>query len=179
MAMEEETFKLERRSTKGMKWEVRNSYCLRDAYNWYKKNAPSPVSRDDFSSIIQEVDRRLADAFVLDGSIDFPEGMGGLYIEKRYFKGIKFEKGKMKIGYKVNWAATIQLWKSDKDAFEKRTLVRFDNDFVCRIRYERKYADYTNKTYMSFSTNTFLKKRISAALRNNSIPVAESFKIIN
>ena len=85
----------------------------------------------------------------------------------------------MKIGYKVNWAATIQLWKSDKDAFEKRTLVRFDNDFVCRIRYERKYADYTNKTYMAFSTNTFLKKRISAALRNNSIPVAESFKIIN
>ena len=175
-----EEFVLKRKSTKGSKFNIRNSYRMKEAYNWYRKNYKGKcVSRIVFSKIVQNVNLKLADEFLKYGSIVFPEGMGEIYIEKKYFEGVKVVNGKVKVTYPVDWVNTIKLWKDNKGAREAKTLVRFENDYIYKIKYSSDYSNYTNKIFMTLKANTFLKENISKVIRGEKIPIYQTLKVIN
>ena len=74
---------LYKKSTKGTKFNITGSFGMRKACNYYRQNGTDKsllIGREDFSSVIQEVNKRLVDSFAPIGSVEFPAGMGGLTI---------------------------------------------------------------------------------------------------
>lgn len=174
---------LYKKSTKGTKFNITGSFGMRKAYNYYRQNGTDKsllIGREDFSSVIQEVNKRLVDSFATIGSVEFPAGMGGLAITSRDIKGVWINKeGEVKTNYPIDWVNTIKLWNEDHDAFIHRRLLRFENKTLCKIKYTKKGGGYKNKLFINLKPNTFLRRRIAGEIINKKVPVYESYKIIN
>lgn len=166
----------ERRTTKGEKFYISNSYGMYDAYLEYKRNRKNHVKREQFSKIVQAVNAKFISELLVSGTLTFPEGLGELFVCGRKMQPVRFSPdGKMTILSPINWYATRKLWDSDPQAKTDKLLIRYDSDFVYKLMYSTKNANYTNKLFFKFKTNTFLRRRISSVLKNKSIPTYESF----
>ena len=96
--------------------KVRNSWGVRDAYKYIRKNKwfniDRPLKEKEFYSIIRTVNNILAGWIAEGKTVTFPERMGSLELKKRE-RGVSIVGDKLKITYPVDWESTIQLWFKD------------------------------------------------------------------
>ena len=94
--------------------------------------------------------------------------MGGLELRK-VERDIEFKDGKLVIKLPVNWDATLKLWYQDEDAYNNKTLVRFEDREVFIIYYNKWSATYNNKSYYQFFPNSVLKGKLAQNIRQGKI----------
>lgn len=139
------------------KHKVRNSLGIRDAYLYVQSrkwlNIGHPVKEKLFQQIIRGVNSQLALELSEGRSIMFPLNMGALEVRKSE-RFVEFEKDKLKTNYRIDWDKTLELWAGDKEAYKERKLVRDVNSKErYTIFYNRKTANYENKSYFQFRPN--------------------------
>ena len=150
-------------------FKVRNSYTSRSIYRALKKNKEIPdISEQQFSAIIKGVHKYYIKHFLQGSDIIFPLNMGRIEL-RRYKPEVKFEEGRLKINYPIDWKRTLQWWHEDMKAREQKKVLRYEVNKVFRIIYNKRKAKYSNKSFYKFTPARSFKKLLREQIINNNI----------
>lgn len=151
--------------------KIKNSYGLQDVYRDYRKNKSIKqkiVTQSLYSNIIKDINECLIKSFLQGNEIKFPKRMGILYIVKNPTR-IYTQDGKLKNTYPINWKKTLELWESDQESFNNKSLVKTITKEVFKIKYDKSKANYINKSFFDFKVNRSLKIRLKNQIIENNI----------
>ncbi len=133
--------------------KITNSVGVREAYRWCKKNKAfgnNTVPETDFYKIVRETNKLLSDELLESRDVNLPQKMGMLEVRKIPIF-VKFVDGEVKTNRGINWNATLELWRTDEEARESKTLVRSEgSNSKFLVFYNRNKANYPNKTLICF-----------------------------
>jgi hypothetical protein len=167
-----EQFKTQYIRCKGRQAKVRNSWGVRQAREFCRKNGwydiGHPVSEHDFYAIVRGVNKLLAENIANGETVFFPEQMGSLELMK-YQRGVKLVDGKLKNTYPIDWHNTLLLWEQDEEAKKKRIRLRHENEWVYHVKYDSWMAMYENKKLYRFALNTFIKWELSKNIKQGKV----------
>lgn len=152
--------------------KVRNSWGIYAVYKHIRKNKwydiDRPLKEGEFYSIIRKVNKLLADEVAKGNTIVFPSRMGKLELRK-YKCGASYVNGRLKITYPIDWQATLRLWYEDPVEREKKTLVRRNNSESFVVKYNKRDANYENRSFYEFALNRFIKQALNENVKKGKI----------
>jgi superoxide dismutase len=67
----------------------------------------------------------------------------------------------------------LNLWKDDIEAYNNRVLVKHLSREVFKIKYDKRKANYINKSFFDFKPNRGLKLRLKECIKSNNINAYE------
>lgn len=139
-----------------------------DAYKYIRRNKwfdiGRPLKEGEFYKIIREVNSLLAEELIKGNQINLPHRLGTLEIRKRPTR-VAIVEGKLVTNLPIDWDATLQLWYEDKEAYNNKTLVRIENEEVFKVYYNKKEANYNNKSFYDFKPNREIKRSLTKSAR--------------
>ena len=74
----------------------------------------------------------------------------------------------------IDWDRTLKLWSEDEKAYKERTLVKVEEKEIFKVFYNRRNANYENKSFYEFEVNRDLKRRLKQRIKSGAI---DAFKI--
>ena len=153
--------------------KITNSLGVYDAYKFIRRNKwlsiPRGLTEHEFYQIIRRVNNYLAEELVNGNDIIFPNRMGKLELRKRNSLPVIDKKGNLKVTYAIDWDSTLKLWYDDEEAFNNKTLVKFPERNIFRVKYNKDSANYENKSFIEFQINRDIKTRLKQKIKNNEI----------
>ena len=153
--------------------KITNSLGVYDAYKYIRKNKwfniDRPLTEHEFYQIIRRINNYLAEGLINGNDIIFPNRMGKLELRKRNSLPIIDKKGNIKVTYAIDWDSTLKLWYDDEEAFNNKTLVKFPEKSIFRVKYNKSTANYENKSFMEFQVNRNIKTRLKQKIKNKEI----------
>lgn len=159
------------------KHKINKSNGVYDAYKYIRRNKwfniGRPLTEHEFYTIIRQVNNHLADELLNGNDIILPHRMGRIELRK-YDARISFNKGILKTNLPVDWNETLKLWSEDEEAYKNRTLIKMEEKEIFKIFYNKKNANYNNKSFMEFEVNRDLKRRLKQKIKNK---VIDAFKL--
>ena len=146
--------------------KIKNSIGVRDICRMCKKNnkfkTVGSVSEHEFYTIVRTVNTLLAEELAKGNDVKFPMRMGQLEVRK-FNTYVKLINGKIRTNRGVDWNATLKLWFKDDEARENKTLVKVESKEGFTIFYNRKVANYNNKSLYQFKPH----RELLMAVKNN------------
>ena len=94
--------------------------------------------------------------------------MGSLEIRKRPTR-VAIVDGKLVTNLPIDWDATLKLWYEDEEAFNNKTLVRIENEEVFKVYYNKKEANYNNKSFYEFKPNRDIQRSLTKHIRAGNL----------
>lgn len=162
---------------KPRKHKVSNSLGVYDAYKYVRRNRwpgiGRPLTEHEFYTIIRSVNNHLADELVNGNDIVLPNRMGTLELRK-YESRMSFKDGVLKTNLPVDWDRTLKLWSEDEESYEDRTLVKVEEREIFKVFYNKRNANYNNKSYYTFEVNRDLKRRLKQRIKEGAV---DAFRI--
>lgn len=153
--------------TKPRNHSIKNSIGVEDfVYQYLKCNKKLPSST--IRSIIKTINQELANELSKGREIKFPRQMGSLEIRQNDTY-VKLKDGKLKTNRMIDWNATLKLWYNDKEAKNKKQLVRLENKKIFSVFYNRGKAKYNNQVFYEFIPNRALKQKIKENIQSGII----------
>lgn len=151
---------------------VTGSVGVYDIYKRIRKGKwagiESPVTEREFYSVIRTVSGIMAERLSEGKEVILPHRMGSLDIRK-YRPVLRIRDGRLVNRLPVDWKRTLELWSSDTESLERRTLVRHESREVFKLVYDKSRANYNNKSFMEFRFNRNIKKALRDNIRDNKI----------
>lgn len=134
--------------------KIKNSIGIKEALSWCRNNNmfKKRVSNLEFCKIIRTVNNLMASELLESRDVKFPQQMGQLEVRK-FPIYVKFVDGELKTNRKVDWKATLELWRTDDEARESKLIVKHEDTERFKIYYNKVVACYNNKTLMQFKPN--------------------------
>lgn len=159
------------------KYKIKDSLGVYDAYKWIRKNKwlniGEPVTEHQFYYIVRNINNCLAENLLLGEDIVFPQRMGSLELRK-YDAKISFNNNKLVTNLPIDWNRTINLWQEDEEAYKNKTLVKMEEKEIFKVYYNKKRANYNNKSFMRFHVNRSLKVKIKQRIKDGTL---DAFKL--
>lgn len=153
--------------TKSRNHSIKNSVGVEDfLYEYLKEN--KDISSHTIRSIIKTINLELANSLSSGEEIKFPRQMGGLELRSNDTY-VKFKDGKLKTNRMIDWNATLKLWYNNKEAKNKKQLVRLENKKIFSVFYNRGKAKFTNQVFYEFIPNRALKQKIKENIQLGNI----------
>lgn len=157
--------------------KVRNSNGVYDAYKWIRKNKwldiGRPVTEHEFYTIVRQVNNLLAENILRGEDITLPHRMGTIELRK-YDTRVSICNGKVVTNLPIDWDRTLKLWSEDEEAYKERTLVKMEEKETFKVFYNRRSANYENKSFMQFEVNRDLKRRLKQRIKSKAV---DAFKL--
>lgn len=152
--------------------KIKNSIGVYDIYKKIRKskweNINIPITEQQFYYIIRKLNILLANILVEDLIVKLPQRLG--ILELRYMpKKVRINNGKLKTNLPIDWHSTLQLWESDTESYQNKQLVRFNQDYIYKIIYNKNKALFTNKSFFDFKVNRDIKRIISQKITEGVI----------
>ena len=94
----------------------------------------------------------------------------------KYKSSIKFENGKLKTNLPIDWNRTLELWENDKEAFRDKTVLRYELDYIYKLKYNPYKAKFNNKTIFQFKFIRDIKQGISKEIQKGNIDAILKYK---
>lgn len=159
------------------KHKVRNSLGVYDSYKWIRKNKwlnlPRPITEHEFYTIIRQVNNLLAETLLSGRDINLPHRMGSIELRK-YDARITFNGGKVVTNLPIDWDRTLKLWSEDEEAYKERILIKMEEKELFKVFYNKRTANYENKSFYTFEVNRDLKRRLKQKIKDKAI---DAFKL--
>ena len=157
--------------------ERNKSLGVYDAYKWIRKNKwldiGRPLTEHEFYTIIRQINNLFADNIIEGNDIHLPHRMGDIELRK-YENIIEFRNGVLVDSLPIDWDRTLKLWYEDEEAYKNKTLIKMEEKETFRVFYNKRTANYENKSFMQFEANRNLKLRLKQKIKNKTI---DAFKI--
>lgn len=157
--------------------KVNNSNGVYDAYKWIRKNKwldiGRPLTEHEFYTIVRQVNNYLADELLQGQDIVLPHRLGRIELRK-YATRMSFENGVLRTNLPVDWDRTLKLWSEDEEAYKDRTLIKMEEKEIFKVFYNKKTANYSNKSFYEFEVNRDLKRRLKQKIKSGAI---DAFRI--
>lgn len=154
--------------------KIRSDYGLTDYYKKYKKIHKRSVDYSIYRDILRECNDTIRN-LIANEAYDFkmPQRMGIVKVRK-FIKAVKIDKnGKLKHSLAPNWKATLDLWRSDNEAREAKTVIFHDNDhsggYTFKIVYSKKTANFRNKSAYRFHPNRQMSRALARSIKENNL----------
>ena len=159
------------------KHKVRNSNGVYDSYKWIRKNKwldiGRPLTEHEFYSIVRQVNNLLAEVLLSGGDIILPHRLGTIELRK-YDTKISVCNGRVVTNLPIDWDRTLKLWSEDEEAYKERALVKMEEKETFKIFYNKRNANYNNKSFMQFEVNRDLKRILKQKIKDRAI---DAFKL--
>lgn len=159
------------------KHKVNNSNGVYQAYKYIRKNKwfdiGRPLTEHEFYTIVRQVNNYLADELLHGHDITLPHRLGRIELRK-YDARITINDGVLKTNLPVDWDRTLKLWSEDEEAYKERTLVKMEEKEIFKVFYNRRNANYENKSFYEFEVNRDLKRRLKQKIKSGAI---DAFKL--
>lgn len=159
------------------KHKVNNSNGVYQAYKYIRRNKwfdiGRPLTEHEFYTIVRQVNNYLADELLHGHDITLPHRLGRIELRK-YDARITINDGVLKTNLPVDWDRTLKLWSEDEEAYKERTLVKMEEKEIFKVFYNRRNANYENKSFYEFEVNRDLKRRLKQKIKSGAI---DAFKL--
>jgi len=160
--------------------KVKNSIGTKSAYEYYRRNKPKEkefvLSYNDYSSIVNEMNTLWVDKLLSKGELLLPEGLGHIKISKLETRVTIDSNGRLRTTRPVDMASTLKLWYEDKDAYENKVKLRFDDEYRFKITHSTRKSKFKNCTYFKFQPNRNLKQKMRRLIESGNF---DTFEIKN
>lgn len=158
--------------------KVRNSNGIYDAYKWIRKNKwlniGRPLTEHEFYTIIRQVNNELAYSLIRGDDINLPNRMGRLELRKYDAKIRVDSNNKVITNLPIDWDRTLKLWSEDEEAYKERILIKMEEKEIFKVFYNKKSANYENKSFMQFDVNRDIKRSLTQQIKNRAV---DAFKL--
>ena len=157
--------------------KIRNSLGTYDAYKWIRKNKwldiGRPVTEHEFYTIIRQVNNYLAENILNGEDVVLPHRLGTIELRK-YDNRVYICNGKVVDNLPIDWDRTLKLWSEDEKEYKKRTLIKMEEKETFKVFYNKRTANYENKSFMQFKINRDLKRNLKQRIKNKTV---DAFKL--
>lgn len=102
-----------------------------------------------------------------------PHRLGTIELRK-YDTRVSFCDGKLITNLPIDWDRTLKLWSEDEEAYKERTLVKMEEKEIFKVFYNKRTANYENKSFMQFEVNRDLKRRLKQRIKSKAV---DAFKL--
>lgn len=164
---------------KGHLHKIRNSVGIHDIYKMLRKNKwlniGRPLTEHEFYTIIRQVNNNIADNIKKGNTIELPSFMGTFETIK-YKSSIKFVNGRLKTNLPIDWNRTLKLWENDKEAFRNKTVLRYELNYIYKLRYNPYKARFINKTVFQFKFMRTVRQGISKEIQKGKMDAILKYK---
>ena len=158
--------------------KVRNSNGIYDAYKWIRKNKwlniGRPLTEHEFYTIIRQVNNELAYSLIRGDDINLPNRMGRLELRKYDAKIRVDSNNKVITNLPIDWDRTLKSWSEDEEAYKERILIKMEEKEIFKVFYNKKSANYENKSFMQFDVNRDIKRSLTQQIKNRAV---DAFKL--
>ena len=158
--------------------KVRNSNGIYDAYKWIRKNKwlniGRPLTEHEFYTIIRQVNNELAYSLIRGDDINLPNRMGRLELRKYDAKIRVDSNNKVITNLPIDWDRTLKLWSEDEEAYKERILIKMEEKEIFKVFYNKKSANYENKSFMQFDVNRDIKRSLTQQIKKRAV---DAFKL--
>jgi hypothetical protein len=149
-------------------------YGMSNYYKFYDKKYGSKVDKKKFNKIVTEFNKGLVD-LILNSNISYKMPYLNLILEIRKDKRKpRIENGTLVNPVPVDWKRTKALWERDKEAKEKKLLVRYNNShssgYVFRLFLKKFNSTIKNKGVLKIKTNRKFQRQLSKRIKNLDEP---------
>ena len=159
--------------------KINKSYNTISGFKYYRSIKPNDksfiISDKQYLSIIRQMNILMADYLIKNKSVSLPCGFGKLEIIKYETTSWIDKNGKFGTNKTIDIGKTLKLWYDDEDARENKTIVRYDDDFIFRIKYPTWWRKYKYSKYFSFQFNRGLRQKLKLAIQNGDY---DTYKLI-
>lgn len=157
-------------------FKITNSIGVYDGFKYYRKTRPKDkafiVTATDYYKIHRMVNNKMAQLFLQGQTLRLPHGMGIIEL-RRYDAFLKIKGDKVFTNRPIDWKTTLQLWFEDRSAYDKRLLIKLQEDSMFKVHYDKVKSTYNNKIFYQFKMNVRLKRQLKAKIKNKEIDAFE------
>lgn len=168
----DEYLKIAKNVNSNRKHKITGSQNTISGFHYYRKIRPKEsefVLKDkEYLSIIREMNNLVSDYLIENKSIRLPSGFGKIEIVKYETKSWIDESGKFVSSKRVNMNETFKLWYEDEESRNNKTLIRYDDDFIFRIKYPQIGRIYKYNSYFSIRFNRKLRYKLMLAIKSGN-----------
>lgn len=158
------------------KHKATHSFGIYNFFKDYRKNKPKDpkynIEEKQYSYIINSINSGISDLLSIGISVTMPCNFGTFEVRKHEVKPKIDSNGKLKINAPVDWEATFNLWYEDEEAKQKKTLVRTNEKFIYRIKWNKKESNIINIKFFKFKTSRPLKLSLKGNIKKNILKEA-------
>jgi len=153
--------------------KIISHYGINDYYKYYKEKYPNrDITKKEFKNIYSLFNIELVKEVIEKGQIKLPKRFGQIEIIKKERKVYINKEGVVINNKPINWKATKDLWKENKEAKINKILIRHNNKhtggFVFRIFYNKNIGKYKNKTVYFFKPVRDFSRSITKRINDYS-----------
>lgn len=170
VTLEKFTEALQKRKEK-RKHKIKNSWGEYDYYKWLRKRGWRDIgnllTEKDFYILMSDIFSQISDKIAAGESLKLPYRMGVIELGKKNGT-LKVRDGKLYTNYQIDWQKTIKLWYEDKEAMQKKQLIRIVEKAIFKIGYFKKLTPF-----LALFPSRALKQKVKKAVQNNEIDAFE------
>lgn len=132
----------------------KSDYGLKDYYKFYCQTTDNPVSKAKYNKVISEINLKIIDS-ILNNSLEYkPTHLQFTFAIRKSKREVQIKEGKLINTNPIDWKSTNELWQDDKEARDKKLLIRFQNNhtskYIFRIKALKTGQKFVNKQYYRF-----------------------------
>lgn len=163
--------------------KIKAHFGMKDYYKWYKKNSDDVVDYTTYSDIISEYNKTIIN-LMLNNSLEYrvPK-VNLLFTIRKEHRTPKIIEGKLVNNRPVDFKRTMALWKVDKDAKNKKVLLRHKNNhtsgYVFRIYCKKHESGIKNKKVYKFQPSRQFKRDLAARINDEYKPKFDCYLLYN
>ncbi len=151
--------------------KIKNHFGMSDYYKSYKSKTEFPLqSKATFNDIITDFNNELQDLIIEKNLVyQMPWINLELMLRKEKRKP-RVVDGKLVNNLPINWKATNELWKRDKEAKEKKLRIRHTNShtggFIFQIYCKKFKCTINTRGLYKWQTIRTMARKVTVALNN-------------
>lgn len=158
---------------------LKTDHGMPQYYKFYCKTYNKQIDKQKFNDIITDFNLGVIDLILNDSlSYQIPHLYMEIMIRKDKRKP-RIANGKLINNVPIDWKRTNELWNRDKEAKEKKLLVRYNNShtsgYVFRVFLKKFKSNIKNKTLFKIKTNRKFQRMLKKRIMNDDKDRFDSF----
>ncbi len=163
--------------------KIKGSVGSIDGFYHYRKIRPDEkmfvLSNIQYLSIIREMNFLVVDEIINNGSVNLPEAFGRIEVIKHESNSWIDKDGNLVTTKPVDIHSTMKLWYEDEECRNNKTLVRYDNEYTFKLRYNKRTARCKDVRYFKFQFGRYIKSKLKDAIVSTDYDAFEKIKRAN
>jgi len=162
--------------------KIKTHYGMTDYYKSFKqKNPELDISKTIYDKVIGDFNKAIID-LVIEDTIEYKIPHLGCILSVRKVKSEpRIVDGKVITRKPVDWITTNKLWSEDKDAADKKILVRYNNPhtsgYIFKIYLKKNYIPFTNKRFYVCKPARDFARKLAKRIKDENKDKYDAFKL--
>lgn len=147
---------------------AKSDFGILDYYKFYKNKYNNDISKTKYKNIIEDFNKEIINLVIENNLIYQLPYIGMEIMIKKDRRKPRIVDGKVINNTPVDWKTTNELWERDKEAKEKKIIVRYNNyhtsGYVFRIYCKKFKCNLKYRSLYKFKANRKFTRKLSARL---------------